>query len=296
MNNEFALFLGCTIPIKNLAFEKASRLVLNDLGIKLHEMDGAGCCPNPVAVQSLNAETWMALAARNISIAEEMEKDIITLCAGCFETLKVVNQLLKRNKKYRENVQKILGKAGYEYKGSINVHHFVDVLTTKEALKKIKSMVTKNLDLNVSAHYGCHLIRPSEYIQFDDPERPESIDKILKALNVNSIDSSEKLTCCGYCARLQPEIGETLSQRKVIELQKLGADCMVAACPACANQLSNSQRQFNRKHKQEPDKQQLKVPILYVTELIALVFGYTPEELNFKSRLIKADKLLEKIS
>ncbi|MHA1681334.1 MAG: CoB--CoM heterodisulfide reductase iron-sulfur subunit B family protein [Promethearchaeota archaeon] len=293
MNDEFALFLGCTIPIKNQAFERASRLVLDDIGIKLHEMEGAGCCPNPVAIQSLNSMTWMSLAARNLAIAEEMELDVLTLCAGCFETLREVNQILKHNEKYKKQVQEILGKAGVEYKGSIEVHHVAGLLSDKDVLERIGTLANRSLDLNVASHYGCHLIRPSSHLKFDDPERPEVIDKVLKKLGFKNMDFSNKFECCGYCARLHPEIGQTLSERKMKELTQLKADCMVAVCPACANQYSNTQRLHNRKKKEEAP---LNIPVLYLTELMALCFGYTPEELNLKSKMIKPTALIQKLS
>ncbi|MBD3187070.1 hypothetical protein GF325_09600 [Candidatus Bathyarchaeota archaeon] len=293
LNEEYALFLGCTIPIKNQEFEKASRLVLGELGMSLENMDGAGCCPNPVAIQSLNMETWMALAARNIAIAETLDLDVLTLCAGCFETLRSVNHMLKNDSKYKRKVNEILGKAGYEYMGSLDVHHFVSILSQDEMLDKIKSLVTRNLDLKVSSHYGCHLIRPSAHMNFDDPERPLSIDKIMKRIGVQTLDSSEKMTCCGYCARLHPEIGQALSERKMMELQGINADCVVAACPACANQLSNAQRLHN---KEETSSSELDVPILYVTELLALAFGHEPRELRMKTKMIRPTALLEKIA
>ena len=290
---DFAIFLGCTIPIKNIEFERASRVVLEDLGFRLHDMKGAGCCPNPVAIQSLKSETWMALAARNIAIAEAMEMDIITLCAGCFETLREVNQMLKHNQKYREKTQEILSSSGVEYKGSVTVHHFASIFSDEEVLKRIEVLATTPLDLSVAAHYGCHLIRPSMHMKFDDPERPESIDKILKAIGIKPLDYANKVECCGYCARLHEEIGQTLSERKVKELKSLEADCLAAVCPACSNQYENAQRKHNRAH---PGSETLDLPILYLTELIALAFGYSPKELGLKSKMIKPTNLIEKIS
>ncbi|MFX0103031.1 MAG: CoB--CoM heterodisulfide reductase iron-sulfur subunit B family protein [Candidatus Hodarchaeota archaeon] len=292
--DEFALYLGCRIPIKNLEFEKASRLILKDLGINLHDMTGVGCCPNPVGISSINLETWLALGARNISIAEKMNKDIITFCAGCFETLRTVNHTLKGSPELKAKVKEILQKTGYDYNGTIKIYHLAEVLFSEENLKKIKEKVTKKLDfLTFSSHYGCHLIRPSEHMQFDDPERPLSIDRILNVLGVKSVDSAEKMTCCGYCARLHPEIGQTLSERKMLELNALKVDGLVGVCPACLNQYEMSQRKYN---KSLSDEERLNIPVFYLSELIALAFGYSPEELRLKSKMIKPIEIIEKIS
>ncbi|MFW9772193.1 MAG: heterodisulfide reductase-related iron-sulfur binding cluster, partial [Candidatus Thorarchaeota archaeon] len=69
---DYALFLGCTIPLKLPHLEKAFRDVASILGLNLKEMPGVSCCPEPVSLQSLNIDTWMTLGARNLSIAEKM--------------------------------------------------------------------------------------------------------------------------------------------------------------------------------------------------------------------------------
>ena len=56
---DYAFFLGCTIPLKLPHFEKAFREVASILGVGLKEMEGVSCCPEPVALQSLNIDTWV---------------------------------------------------------------------------------------------------------------------------------------------------------------------------------------------------------------------------------------------
>jgi len=290
---EYALYLGCTIPLKMPHFEKAFRETSKILGIKYKEMEGAGCCPDPVATQSLNIDTWLTLGARNLAIAEKLGLDIMTVCSGCYETLKTVHVLLEEDKAAFDRVNAILGKLGIEYKGTSKVLHFAELFSQDEMLEKIKSKVVKPLDsLNIASHYGCHLIRPSKIMQFDDPERPESMDKILKAIGASPVEFAAKLECCGYCARLQDEIGMNLVEEKMTDLKNLDkeVDGMIAVCPACATQYDRKEKLISRKSEKELD-----IPVLYLAELMAIAFGVDTAKLALKQRSVKPTKLMEKL-
>ena len=151
---EYAFFLGCTIPLKLPHLEKAFRDVANILDVKLKEMEGVSCCPEPVSLQSLNIDTWMTLGARNLAIAEQMGLDILTICSGCYETLKTVSVLLEEDEKYLEKINAILKKINYKYTGKTKVYHFVELFSQPEWLEKIKKLLIKPLDdLNLAVHY-----------------------------------------------------------------------------------------------------------------------------------------------
>ena len=233
---EYALFLGCTIPLKLPHLEKAYRDIASILDVKMKEMEGVSCCPEPVSLQSLNIDTWVALGARNLAIAEKMGLDILTICSGCYETLKTVSVLLEEDETYLEKIDGILKKINYHYTGKTKVYHFVELFSQPEWLEKIKTLTVKPLDdLTLAVHYGCHLVRPSKIMQFDHPEKPEKIDIILQALGAKTIEFASKLECCGFCARLQEEIGEKLVEDKMTELCELEeeVDALIAVCPAC---------------------------------------------------------------
>jgi heterodisulfide reductase subunit B len=290
----YALFLGCTIPLKLPQLEKAFRDVATILGVGLKEMEGVSCCPEPVSLQSLNVDTWMALGARNLAIAEKMGLDVLTICSGCYETLKTVSVLLEEDKAYLEKINNILSKINYNYAGKTKVYHFVELFTQPEWLEKIKAMVVRPLDdLNLAVHYGCHLIRPSKIMRFDHPEKPEKIDIILRTLGAKTVDFATKLECCGYCARLQEEIGEKLVADKMTELKELGeeVDALVAVCPACVTQYDRKEKIISRKSGKELD-----IPVLYLPEIMALSLGVALEDLNLTNRSVKPDKLIEKLT
>jgi len=291
---ELALYLGCTIPLKLPHLEKAFRDVASILDLKLKEMEGVSCCPEPVSLQSLNIDTWVTLGARNLAIAEKMGLDVLTICSGCYETLKTVSVLLEEDEEYLKKIDGILKKINYNYTGKTKVYHFVELFSQPEWLEKIEKILVKPLDdLNLAVHYGCHLVRPSKIMQFDHPERPEKIDLILKTLGAKTVEFANKLECCGFCARLQEEIGEKLVEDKMTELCELEeeVDALIAVCPACTTQYDRKERMIARKTGKELD-----IPVLYLAEIMAIALGVDLQDLSLSNRSVRPKKLIDKLT
>ncbi|MHA2326142.1 MAG: heterodisulfide reductase-related iron-sulfur binding cluster [Promethearchaeota archaeon] len=135
---KFAYFAGCTIPYRVPFFETALRKVLPEFGLELIDLPFA-CCPDPGGAQAFDSVTWHTLAARNLCLAEEQGLDIITACSGCFETLKIVNVHLQEDSKLKKEVNESLKEVGREYKGTIKVRHFADVLYGENSFQSYQS-------------------------------------------------------------------------------------------------------------------------------------------------------------
>jgi heterodisulfide reductase subunit B len=288
---KYALFLGCTIPARQPNYELSARKALAKLGVELVDLDNMTCCCPP-PVQSIDLATSQAVAAYNICLAEEAGLDIVTLCTGCFESLAMTNTALKKDEELREKVNKILSNVGKEFKGTIEVKHFLQVLTEDVGLERIKESTIKPLgNVKVAPFYGCHALRPSELLEFDDPERPHLLEDLLGAIGAESVQYRNKLKCCGGLLRgYDDDLALSLAREKLMNTTKAGADCIGTLCPFCFVALDIGQIQVKSKYGEVYD-----MPVLHYSELLALALGVAPEELALRSHKVKTDKVLEKI-
>jgi heterodisulfide reductase subunit B len=288
----YALFLGCTIPARQPNYELSARKTLAKLGVELVDLDNFTCCCPP-PIQSINLETSQAVAAYNICLAEEAGLDIVALCNGCFESLAMANAALKKDKKLKAKINKILAEVGKEFKGTIEVKHYLQVLIDDIGVEGIKASVIKPLNtLKVAPFYGCHSLRPSELLEFDDPERPHILEDLIEALGAESVEYRDKLKCCGGLLRgVSDDLALDLAREKLVNTTKAGAECIATLCPFCFVALDIGQLQVKSKFNEVYD-----IPILHYSELLALALGVAPEELSLRSHRVKTDKVIEKIA
>lgn len=286
---EYKLFPGCTIGNRIPFIEASARKVFDKLGIKTSDAAFA-CCPDPVGFNSVDHISWLAMGARNLSLAEAEGKDIVSLCNGCFQTLKLVNTELNHNEHEKEKINKILKEVGKEFKGSINVKHFVEVLHDYGP-EKIKEFITHDFSgLKVACHTGCHYNRPSEIVQTDDPMEPVKLRELVAATGATPIEYSEEMLCCGSgVGNAEEAPSMQLLANKFSSAVKAGADVFVVICPACFQQMDTNQKKAGTQSNNE-----FKVPILYLTELYALAFGFNPDDLGLKFHRSRLSGFLEK--
>lgn len=287
----YALFLGCTIPARQPHYELSARKALTKLGIELVDLENMTCCAPP-PLQSISLETSLAIAAYNICLAEEADLNMVTLCTGCFESLAMTNTLLKENDVLKMRINKILSSVGKEFKGVKEVRHYLQVLISDVGLNRIKQSVVKPLDkLKVATFSGCHLLRPSKLLRFDDPERPRIFDTLVEALGAKSLWYKNKLKCCGGLLRgYADDVALTIAKDKIANASKAGADCIATLCPFCFLTLDLGQMLIKTTYKEEYN-----MPIIHYAELLSLSLGVEPKELALDFHKIKIDKVLEKI-
>ena len=286
---EFKMFQGCVIGNRIPFIESSARKVFDKLGIKTSDAAFA-CCPDPVGFNSTDHLSWLAMGARNLTLAEEEGKNIISLCNGCFQTLKLVNQELIHDVHEREKINGILGKIGKEFKGTVNVKHFVEVLHEIGA-EKIKELITKDLlGLKVACHTGCHYNRPSEIVKTDDPMKPVKLREIVAATGATPVDYEEEVLCCGNGVNnTEEEPAMQILANKLDSAIRAGAEAIIVNCPACFQQFDS-----NQKKAEGVSGKTYGLPILYITELLALGMGIKSDEIGVKFHRSRLKDLLEK--
>jgi heterodisulfide reductase subunit B len=278
-------------PVRLPYMEAAARMLLGRFDIELREMPETGCCPDP-SLRSVDKETWTVLAARNLSLAEGMGLNVLTLCNGCFETLKTVDVAIKGDSKLRDKVNERLSAVGREYNGKTEVKHLVEVLTGDIGLESLKKAVERPLkNLRVAAHYGCHLLRPNSVLEVDDPLRPVLLDRLIELTGASSVPYYKRNLCCGAGTSMaDTETSKNLVKYKLGWVERAGADCMAVVCPYCMLQYDVTQRLVRKDSGERFD-----IPVFYYPELLLLAMGVPPEELAFEMHRTKVGHALEKI-
>ncbi len=269
---EKKLFIGCVIANRIPYLESTTRKVFDKVGLKVSDAPFS-CCPDPVGFHSVDHETWLTMGARNISLAEAEGKEIVSLCNGCYQTLANVNHELKENPQALKRINKVLSKINRQFKGTSHVKHFVHALIEDVGIEKIAEKIVNPLrDLRVACHAGCHYSRPSEILHSDDPFAPTFPRSLVALTGASVVNYEEEKLCCGAGAsNLEKDVGLALAKQKMESAKKAGANCMVVICPACFQQLDSLKD----------------LPIIYLTELLALSMGETFESLSMKYHLAK---------
>ncbi len=288
---KYAFFPGCLAPVMARQFELSARKVAKKLGVELIGIEDFACCGFPI--RSVDQETALLLAARDLSLAEDAGLDICTICTGCASTLAEASKELTHNEVLRKKVNKKLQKIGRVYKGESQVKHFVRVLHEDIGPKKIKNKVKNDLDgLKVASHYGCHYLKPSDvFDKFDNPEFPRTLDDLVSALGAEPVEYEDKTQCCGgVILDVDDNIALAMAQRKLDHIKAVGANAMVLMCPLCGSMYDRNQRVIERRFDAAYN-----LPVLYYPQILGLALGMNPKELGLAMNRVKTSDLLSKL-
>jgi heterodisulfide reductase subunit B len=288
--NKYLMFLGCAIPYRVAAFEISARKTLTKLGVELVEMPEFNCCGLPL--DPVSHEMMLILAARNLALAEQKGLNIITLCPGCAGTLKKVGKMLKEDGGLREEINRHLKEAGLEFNGTVEAKHLMQVLIEDVGLEKIKNSVVKPLTmLKVAEHNGCHIVRPKEYVGFDDPENPMVLKTLIEATGAACLDYMDETECCGApSVGVNDKIALQLARDKLSHIKAVGAQALITVCPFCHIMYDTNEVRIEKMFSEVYG-----IPVLHYPQLLGLAMGLTPEELALSDLRVNASKILTEI-
>jgi len=287
---EYAYYPGCSLKAGSKHYEESLLPVFKAIGVPLKELDDWNCC-GATAYFSVDDAMAEAICGRNLSIAEQDGRDIVAPCAGCYLTMKKSNAFLGSSHAKAKKILTELKNAGCEYKGTVDVIHPVQLFTDDVGLDAIKAKVTNPLKgLKVASYYGCQLVRP--YTDFDDPDYPTSMDALMEAMGAEAVDYPVKARCCGgSLAGVLDDVATGLNYLLLREAKRNGADVIVTLCPLCQFNLEMNQKKIIKKYKED-----IKLPILYFTQLMGLALGIAREDLGFSRSAISLDTMWAKLS
>ena len=285
---KYAFFLGCLIPARELSYEVSVRKTMPELGVELVDMKAANCCA-PFSIQSVDYDSWLALAARDLCIAEEMGLDIMTLCNDCYESLLMVNNLLKKNPELKDRANNILSEVDKEFKGKIDVKNLVDVLHGDVGIDKVKNAIKEPFNgLKVGAQPGCHLTKPKR-IHFELLRGFNELDALVQATGAESVPYERKEMCCGGPLRdINDDLSRSISREKLRALKDAEVQAAVTVCPFCFLQLDLGQLEVKRHFNEEYN-----LPVVHFIELLRIGMGMKLEDWEIKAHRIPITELFK---
>jgi heterodisulfide reductase subunit B len=278
---KYALFLGCNIPARLNQYETSSRAVLEKLGVGLVDIREFNCCGYPL--RNIDFKVFLLSSARNLALAEKKSLNVMALCKCCYGSLKKADYLIKENASLRKEVNKSLEKEGLKYEGGVEVKHLLSVLYHEVGLASIKEKVTKAFKgLKIATHYGCHVLRPSQIVRFDDPVTPTLFDKLVEATGAESIDWPMQLECCGAPLwGIHDELSTEITLKKLKNGRESGADYLCTACTYCQIQFDTVQQMIlSQRGLNHP------LPSILYPQLLGLSMGINSETLGLKMNKI----------
>ncbi|MCU0494925.1 MAG: CoB--CoM heterodisulfide reductase iron-sulfur subunit B family protein [Chloroflexaceae bacterium] len=312
----YGYYPGCSLERNAAAYHVSTLAVAQRLGVEFTEVDDWNCCGATefIAVNRLRA---YALTGRNLALAANQfgsngtsngksngtnksngtapaaPPQLVAPCSACYLNLSKVDRYLGDTPELAEKVNIALEAGGLHYNpGSVRVRHLLDVLVNDVGYDAVAAQVQKPLaGLRVAPYYGCLVVRPGFQGQFDDPEYPTTMDKLLRVLGAKVVDFPLKTHCCGgHMTQISREVALELIRRLLKNAADYEADVMVTLCPMCQFNLDGFQESVNKHFKTD-----YRMPILFITQLMGMAFGMSAETLGIGKEFVDARPALAKV-
>lgn len=259
-----AYYPGCSLHGTAEEYDESTQMVCKALGIKLEELEDWSCC-GATSAHATNDKLAVALAARNLALAEKAHLDTLLVpCSACYQRLKVADARIKSDEKLGVEMASL---TGMPYSGKTEIVQIIQILARPEMLEKVRESIKKPLaDLKTVCYYGCLTVRPPKYTNVADYEDPMFMDVLMEAAGADNRFWSYKTECCSAgLAMARSDVTKKLAGILIRMADEADAECMVVSCPMCHANLDMRQEELLAAG-QIPKK----TPIFYVTELLAL--------------------------
>ncbi len=286
----YAFYPGCVSRGGCPELYPAAKMVAAKLNMELLELKDVGCSGAGV----LSQEVSDPINARTLAKVEQIGMMMITICSTCQGVFTQANHRLKSDPEYRQRINRdYLASEGLEYKGTVEVKHFLWVLDEEYGLNNLKEMVVSPLTgLKVAPFYGCYLRRPPELMVPKGFESRKSVlESTIETLGGEVTKISGKGKCCGFpILTANEESSLEMCGTHTLEARQNGADCMVTPCPLCHLELDGKQADAEE-HKGEA----IDMPILHLPQLVGLALGFSPKEMGLDKHIVSTDDVVKKL-
>lgn len=287
----YAYYPGCVAQETAKELDSATKYVAKELGIELISMPEASCCGGGI-IDGFDKNLKLYINGRTLALAEKEGLDILTVCNTCTLTLSEVNEELINDKESMDKTNEYLSKIGLKYEGKVKIKHLLYAIRDDIGLDNLRKKVVRSLKgVNIAPFYGCHILRPSSVLKFDDVENPRGFEELIKALDGEPVSYARRTKCCGFQTILVNETTSTaLAGNAIFEAQEQNADVMVTPCPLCHLSLDTYQtvaaKSINKK---------LSLPIMHLPQLVGIALGGDYAEMGFSRHNISLRPIMAKI-
>jgi len=275
---KIGFYPGCSLTGSSREYNESILAISKEAGIELVEIPDWNCC-GATAAHNLNHELSVSLPARNLVLAElaEME-NLVVPCAACFNRLVMTQHELSEKADLKLLVEQ---KLQVKFQNNIKILNVLQFLE-KYIFPKLDELIKKPLAYDVACYYGCLLVRPNSIMKYERFEDPMTMDNIMQKLGANAIDWPFKTECCGAGFSVsKTEIVGELSGKIVRSAVDCGAKAIVVACPMCHSNLDMRRPAIESYLKRKVD-----IPVIYITQAIALAMGLTPKEAGLQRHFV----------
>lgn len=252
-----------------------SRLV----GSWLEELRDWNCCGSSPA-HSVNQNYAILLAGRNLVLAERQGiQDLYVVCPSCFVRLRTAEKTLASDREKNDLLEEAIGK---RYLGSVRLHFFLEVATSRYVEIFKKAVVNPLKGLRGVLYFGCLLTRPEWITGFDVMPYEENLKQFVEILGIETIDWGFGKQCCGaHLSMTKSDHVNMMVDRIRDNARRVGANCLIAFCPLC--QVTMELRGKNA----EP------LPVFYISELIGMACKLEGSKKWVRKHLVSPKKLLK---
>jgi heterodisulfide reductase subunit B len=285
---KYGYYPGCSLQGISSEYDESVRSLLDRLEVKTEDVPDWICC-GTIATPSTSHFLGLAVPLWNLVQARQAGFDqVITPCSACLYHFKHAAYRVAEDPALRAEVESVLEQPLDPLPPAV---HPLETLSTDAFKARIKAELVPERDLSTLkavCYYGCHISRPAKIMQFDDPENPQSMDRMLKWANVQVLDWPGKVDCCGaHFSLVKPEIVVDSSLRLFESALAVGAEAIVSACPMCQANLDMRQDTIGAKLGQP-----LSMPVLYFSQVLGYALGLEVEPLGLNKHFVDPTPLL----
>ena len=271
-------------------YELSTQAVCAKLGMELVELSGWNCCGSTPA-HAVSGELSTALCVRNLDLAAKAKAEhLITPCPSCLSNHRAAKKHME-DPQYKARVDELLDEpASNDLPEMISVMQAIESILSMEDLGN--KVVKKLSALKLACYYGCLMSRPAELMEFEDPENPMLMERMLTACGACVVDFPLKTVCCGASFGIPERPLTAKNAGRILDLAtKLGCDALVVACPLCQMNLDLRQNQASKAM-----KTRYSMPVLYYTQILGLALGIERNALGLEKLIHPCDGLLKKLA